>query len=337
MSHRNAPLTPEGRYRLVMRVQAGRPIAHVAAEAGIARSTLSKWVNRYRAEGEAGLLDRPSVPHASPSALPARVVAWIEKWRRKKKWSARRITGELAERGIRVHVRTVGRWLERLGISRRRDIDTTGEDNRKRPGKIIARYPGHMLHLDVKKVGKIPAGGGWRAHGLGTDAARVSKRKGPGTGRVGYAYLHTAIDGFSRLAYTEVLDDEKAATTIAFFHRARAFFAAHGITRITRVVTDNGSNYRAKKFTATVLQHARRHQRTRPYTPRHNGKVERYQRLLTEECLYARPYTSEEQRATAVAVWNHHYNYHRPHTACHNRPPATRVHTRVANVTPSYT
>ena len=153
----------------------------------------------------------------------------------------------------------------------------------------------------------------------------------------GYTYLHTAIDGFSRLAYTEALDDEKASTTIGFFCRARAFFATHGITRLVRVVTDNGANYRARTFTATITSLASRHQRTRPYTPRHNGKVERYNRILAEECLYARSYSSEQQRRDAVAVWNHHYNYHRPHTACHSQPPATRVPVHVTNVMTSYT
>ena len=130
--------------------------------------------------------------------------------------------------------------------------------------------------------------------------------------------------------------DEKASTTIGFFCRARAFFAAHGITRLVRVVTDNGANYRARTFTATITSLASRHQRIRPYTPRHNGKVERYNRILAEECLYARSYSSQQQRRDAVAVWNHHYNYHRPHTACHSQPPATRVPAHVTNVMTSY-
>jgi transposase InsO family protein len=140
------------------------------------------------------------------------------------------------------------------------------------------------------------------------------------------------VDGFSRLAYTEHLPDEKAATTIAFFARARAFFAAHGIGRIVRVVTDNGANYRASAFARTVTALASRHQRTRPYTPRHNGKVERYQRILAEEFLYARTWTSETERANALGVWNVHYNYHRAHTAVGNQPPAAKLPTGVTNV-----
>ena len=140
------------------------------------------------------------------------------------------------------------------------------------------------------------------------------------------------MDGFSRLTYTEHLTDEKAATTIAFFARARAFFAAHGINRIVRVVTDNGANYHAGTFARTVTALASRHQRTRPYTPRHNGKVERYQRILAEEFLYARTWTSETERANAVKVWNLHYNYHRAHTAVGNQPPAAKLPTGVTNV-----
>src|SRR5665648_327695 len=160
-------------------------------------------------------------------------------------------------------------------------------------------------------------------------AARRAKAKGA---RAGYVYLHSAVDGFSRLAYTEHLPDEKATTTIGFFHRARAFFAAHGITRLVRVITDNGPNYTAKTFTRTVTAVASRHQRIRPHTPRHNGKVERYNRTLAEELLYARVWTCEAERAAAITVWNIHYNYHRPHTAVGDQPPASRLHAGVTNV-----
>lgn len=173
-------------------------------------------------------------------------------------------------------------WLHRLGISQRKDLDPSGESNRV-TGPITAAFPGHMIHLDVKNLGNIPDGGGWWARGRDSAAGRASKC---GRGRrVCYTYLHSAGDGFCRLAYTEAHDDESAPTTIGFFARARVVFAAHGITRIIRVVTDNGANYLAKDFHRTVTAHASRHQRTRPYTPRHNGKVERYQRMLVQECL----------------------------------------------------
>lgn len=330
MSHANAPLTLEGRLRLVRRC-AHRPIAHVAAEAGVSRQCLSKWKARYDELGEVGLLDRASVPHASPTQLPVELVEQIERWRRDHKWSAREITRELHRHGHRVSATTVSRWLVRLGINRRRDIDPDGSSNRERR-VITARYPGHMVHVDVKKIGHIPDGGGWRAHGRGSRQDRAAQRAKTSGARAGYVYLHSAVDGFSRLAYTEHLPDEKATTTIGFFHRARAFFAAHGIHRLVRVITDNGANYKATAFHRTVTAVASRHQRIRPHTPRHNGKVERYHRILAEELLYARVWTSEADRAAAITVWNIHYNYHRAHTAAGDQPPASRLPAGVTNV-----
>ena len=310
-----------------------RPIAHVAAEMGISRGCASKWVNRYRAHGELGLLDRSSEPHHQPTTTDAVVVARIEALRRQRKWSATRITHELRGDGVAISRRTVTRHLHRLGLHRRRFIDPSGDNNRT-PRKIVARWPGHMVHVDVKKVGRIPDGGGWRTHGKGSAHAKAVDRAKTKGARAGYVYLHSAVDGFSRLAYTEALPDEKAVTAIGFMHRARVFFAAHGITRISRIVTDNGSCYRAHDF-AHVL-HGARHQRITPYTPRHNGKVERYNRILAEEFLYAREWTSEQQRAHALHVWNVHYNYHRPHTAVGHRPPASRLHAGVTNVMASF-
>ena len=329
MSHANAPLTPAGRLRLVRRCE-HRPIAHVAAEAGVSRQCLSKWKARFDELGEVGLLDRASVPHRSPTQLDPDLVAQIESWRRQDKWTGRQIALELARGGHPVSLATVSRWLVRLGINRRRDIDPDGSTNRTRQ-PITARYAGHMVHLDVKKVGRIPDGGGWRAHGRGSAADKAAQRAKTKGARAGYVYLHSAIDGYSRLAYTEHLVDEKAATTIGFFHRARAFFAAHGITRITRVITDNGPNYTARAFTRTVCAVAR-HQRIRAFTPRHNGKVERYNRTLAEELLYARVWTCEADRADAITIWNIHYNYHRAHTAVGNQPPASRLRAGVTNV-----
>ena len=294
---------------------------------------VSKWVARYRQGGISELEDRSSAPIVRPTRTSTETVDLIEHWRRTHKWSARRISHELAVRGTMVSARTVTRWLDRAGLNRRGDTRPHRTDQPSQqtdPGPL----PGPHDHLDVKKVGRVPPGGGWRAHGRGTPKAKASKR-GKGA-RIGYTYLHNAIDGFSRLAYTEALDDEKASTTIGFFCRARAFFATYGITRLVRVVTDNGASYRARTFTTTITSLASRHQRIRPYTPRHNGKVERHNRILAEEYLYARTYNSEQQRRDAIAVWNHHYNYHRPHTACHSQPPATRVPAHVTNVMTSY-
>jgi transposase InsO family protein len=318
---------------LIQRCQ-HRPIAHVAAEAGVSRQCLSKWNSRYRQLGEIGLMDRSSAPHASPTQLPGHVIARIEALRRGRKLPARLIVTELRAEGITVSQATVSRWLVRLGINRRRDLDPSGESNRV-VGRILARYPGHMIHVDVKKVGRIPDGGGWRTHGRGSDQHRATDRAKVAGARAGYVFLHSAVDGYSRLAYTEALPDEKATTAIAFFARARAFFTAHGITRLTRVVTDNGSCYRATAFTRSLFD-VSRHQRTRPFTPRHNGKVERYQRILAEELLYANTFTSEADRNAALAKWLVHYNYHRPHTTARNQPPASRLTTGVTNVMSSY-
>jgi len=159
------------------------------------------------------------------------------------------------------------------------------------PGKITARWLGHMVHLDVTKVGRIPDGGGWRVHGRDCDQYRAAHRAKTAAAKRGYVHLHSIVDGFSRLAYTEPLADEKGATAAAFLARAKVWFAAHGITHIHRVVTDNGACYRSGDF-ARIVGTTTRHQMTKPFTPRHNGKVERYQRILAEEVLYAREFTA---------------------------------------------
>lgn len=330
MHHANAPLTPEGRLRLIRRCQY-RPVAHVAAEAGVSRACLSKWKARFEAGGLAGLEDRSSAPHARPTITAPEVVELIETWRREYHWTARAIRTELAAHGHHVSLATVGRWLQRLGISRLRDLDPDGSTNRV-VGTITARFPGHMVHIDVKKVGRIPDGGGHRVHGRHSAQKRAAERAKTAGAKAGYVFLHSIVDGYSRLAYTEHLPDEKATTTIGFYSRARVFFRAHGIERVVTVVTDNGANYRAKDFTRVITATASRHQYIRPYTPRHNGKVERYNRTLAAEVLYARVWTSEDQRAAAIQRWNIHYNYHRNHTAIGDQPPASRLRTGVTNL-----
>ncbi|WP_426168225.1 IS481 family transposase [Microbacterium sp. DWRC1-3] len=332
MTHANAPLTIEGRRRLVKRCQT-RPIAHVASEMGISRATASKWVNRYRQFGELGLQDRSSTPLHQPTAKGGQLVAHIERLRSDYKWSASRIEFELAQEGVAVSRRTITRILAQLGLNRRSFIDPSGVSNRERK-PIVAERPGHMVHIDVKKVGRIPNGGGWRVHGRGSAQARAVERTKSRSTRAGYVYLHSAVDGYTRLAYTEALDDEKGATAAGFLNRVREWFAAHGITTIERIVTDNGACYRSKVFAETVA-HAR-HQRIAPYTPRHNGKVERYNRILAEEFLYARTWTSEQQRERALETWNLHYNYHRPHGAHGGKPPASATPLRVNKVLASY-
>lgn len=216
--HRNAPLSHEGRRRLVKRCRT-RPIAHVAAEMGISRA-------------DAGLQEQHSTPHRSPKATPPWVIAHIETWRRQHQWSAQRITDELANLGFVINRRTVSRHLARVGLGKRKFIDPSGESNRK-PGTITARWPGHMVHLDVKKVGRIPDGGGWRVHGRDSDQAKAAEQAKSAGAKRGYVYLHSIVDGFSRLAYTEPLSDEKGATAAAFLARAKVWFAATASTTST--------------------------------------------------------------------------------------------------------
>lgn len=192
-----------------------------------------------------------------------------------------------------------------------------------------------MAHLDVKKVGRIPDGGGWRIHGRNSEQAKSTGRAKTAGAKRGYVYLHSVVDGFSRLAYTELLPDEKGVTAAVFLARAKVWFQAHGIDHIHRVITDNGACYRSRDF-ARIVGAQTRHQRTKPYTPRHNGKVERYQHILAEELLYAREFTNEDARSTAIAVWNIHYNYHRPHSDADGQPPASHLKASVTNVRPSY-
>lgn len=328
-SHRNAPLTPEGRKRLCERVAAGRPIAHVAAEAGISRRCLAKWYGRWLDSDDDGLLDRSSAPNTRPSRLDAETADLIEQIRRTHKFGPARIAAALAhQHGIAVPPATVHRVLVRRGLNRLADIDPpTGTHLRK-----VVRYehsePGSLVHVDVKKLGRIPAGGGWRAHGRGSAEALASKRVGPGTGRIGYTYLHTALDDHSRLAYTEALDDERAVTAADWWLRAAAFFAEHGITHIQRVLTDNGSCYRSRRWAHALGYTATVHKRTRPYTPQTNGKVERFNGTLAREWAYICEYASEHARRAALVGFLDHYNHERPHAEIGHQPPASRVRLR---------
>lgn len=306
--HRNAKLCPAGRLTLVERIAAGRPVAHVAAEMGVSRQTAYRWWRRFCAEGETGLEDRPSRPRRSPRRTPAAVVRRIERLRRRSKLGPVRIGYRLGMASS-----TVYRVLCRLGLQRLSWLD--------RPtGRVIRRYeherPGDLVHMDIKKLGRIRPGGGWRIHGRG----KVSRRPG----RVGYAYIHSAVDDHSRLAYSEVLGDEQAETVAAFWRRATDWFGERGIA-VRAVLTDNGSAYRSASFARLCTQLGSRHRRTRPYTPQTNGKVERFNRTLLEEWAYVRLYRSDEARTAALDRWLHGYNHHRRHTSLGGHPPVSRV------------
>ncbi len=304
--HRNAPLTPEGRLRLCERIEGGWPVAHAAASMGISRDRAYVWWRRYQEEGVAGLEDRSCRRQRCPRQTKASVERRIVTLRQSRGLGPARIAGIVG-----MHASTVHRVLERHQMSRLSDLDRTTREP-------IRRYersrPGELVHVDIKKLGRIPKGGGWRAHGR-------SREHHGGRHQVGYAYVHSAVDDYSRLAYSEVLDNEQGATAADFWRRARKFFAANGI-KVERVLTDNGSCYRSHEF-AHALQLAR-HSFTKPYRPQTNGKAERFNRTLQAEWAYVRTWTSEGQRNRRLAHWLHVYNHHRYHTAI-GGPPASRV------------
>ena len=324
MVHPNAPLTPEGRRRLCERVDAGRAICHVAAEAGIARQTLGRWYARWTLEGEEGLQDRSSRPLHSPDQTPVEIEDRVEALRRERKVGPVQLVGTLAEEGIELAVSTVWRVLVRRGISRLRDLDVCGEDLREPVVRDEWARPGDMVHVDVKKLGRIPDGGGHRIHGRGSPQHRASIRRPARRSRAGYVYIHTAIDDHSRLAYSEELPDERGATAAGFWARALKFFRSHGIRKIHRVLTDNGSCYRSRAFAAALLASRTRHKRTRPYRPQTNGKVERYHRTLAREWAYVQAWMNNEDRRSALRSFLDRYNYRRPHTALGGKPPISR-------------
>jgi len=329
--HPNAPLSPEGRRRLCERVDAGRPISHVAAEAGVARQTLGKWHERWSVEGEQGLIDRSSRPGLSPNQTPVEIEDRVEALRRERKVGPVQLMGLLREQGIELASSTIYRVLVRRGISRLRDLDVSGQDLRE----PIIRYewarPGDMVHVDVKKLGRIPRGGGHRVHGRTSAQHRAAERAKTRGARAGYVFLHSAVDDRSRLAYTEELADERGATAAAFWARAVKFFRRHGIRRIRRVLSDNGACYRSRAFLAALIASRTRHKRTRPYRPQTNGKVERYHRTLAREWAYAQVWSSNDHRRGALGAFLDRYNYHRPHTALGGKPPISRC-PRVTNL-----
>jgi transposase InsO family protein len=305
--HGNSRLTPRGRLTLVLRIESGRAVAHVAAEMGISRPTAYKWWRRWRELGLEGLADRSSRPHSCPHQTAVEVERTIAELRRELKLGPARIGYRLG-----VAPSTVHKVLVRLGLNRLAWMD--------RPtGRVIRRYerstPGELVHLDVKKLGRIPDGGGWRV--LGREAAPQK-----GNGNIGYAFIHAAVDDHSRLAYAEALGDERKETTVSFWGRAKAFFAAQGID-VADVITDNGPAYRSKDFARSLGEVG--HLFTRPYRPQTNGKVERFNRTMLEEWAYVRPYASEAERTAALDEWLHLYNHHRGHTALGGKPPVSRV------------
>lgn len=325
MTHRNALLTPRGRLALARCVvDDGWTLRRAADRFNCSPATAKKWADRYREGGEAAMEDLSSRPHRCPNQLPVRRERRIIKVRFTKRWGAPRIAAYL-----KIACSTVEAVLRRyrMPLLRHLDQNTGLPVRRPKPHRYEHDNPGDLVHVDIKKLGRIPDGGGHRKLGR-----TVGKRNNKKQGR-GYAYLHHAVDDHSRLAYSEILADERKETASCFWDRAEGFFAAHGIT-VKRVLTDNGSCYRSKEF-AKALGTGVKHKRTRPYRPQTNGKVERFNRTLATEWAYAHTYTSDEARAATYDDWLHHYNHHRTHTGIGGKTPIERL--RVHNLPGNYT
>lgn len=316
MAHRRHPrakLTVEGRKLLVERIcELGWPPARAAEAQGVSVATAYKWKRRHQAEGEAGLTDRSSRPHRSPARLsPEREQAICDR-RDQHREGPHRIGWELGESQSTVHA-----VLRRHGRPRLCDLDCpTGT-----PVRYERDRPGELVHLDVKKQGRIPDGGGHRVLGRQAGSANSSRSRT----RLGYDYLHIAVDDFSRAAYIEVHDNERGDTASSFVARAAAWLALHGVP-IEEVLTDNGSCYRSGAFRTAVSALGAAHKRTRPYRPQTNGKAERFNATVNLEWAYARPYTSNQARLDDLPGWLHHYNHHRRHTALKGATPMDRLH-----------
>ena len=300
--HQNAKNTPRGRRSMIQRLAEGWTILAVAAAFDVDPKTVRKWRARFLAEGEAGLADRSSRPHRSPTRLGEAAQGEILALRRQ------RLSGPAIARRLGRPVATVGLVLRRRGLGRLSALD---------PKPELVRYererPGELIHIDIKKLGRID-GVGHRITGDRTRRARG----------IGWDFLHVCVDDASRLAYTEILPDERKESAVAFLERALAWFAGLGVT-VERVMTDNGSAYRSHAFRQAIHDAGLKHKRTRPYTPRTNGKAERFIQTSLREWAYLQAFASSAERSAAMQPWLHRYNRHRPHSALGGQPPSTRL------------
>ncbi|RFS80933.1 IS481 family transposase, partial [Actinomadura spongiicola] len=304
MPHRNAPLTELGRLRLARCVvEEGWSLRRAAERFQVSHTTAARWARRYRDHGQAAMADRSSRPHHSPRRTPRRTERRIIGLRVSARVGPARIASRLGLRPSTVH-----RVLHRYRCPPLAHLDrASGRRIRRTVRRYEHQAPGDLVHVDIKKLGNIPDGGGHRTHGRAA-GRRNSQRTDTGARRsggkplLGYGYLHTAIDDHSRLAYTEILPDETKDSAVAFWQRAHAFFTDAGIT-VRRVLTDNGACYRSRAWRNSLTTAGLDHKRTRPYRPQTNGKVERFHRTLLQEWAYARPYHSETQRRQALAPW----------------------------------
>ena len=330
VSHANAALTPAHRLRIGrLVVEEGWSVAAAADYFRVSWPTAKRWSDRYwdllTGSGQrptaAAMVDRSSRPHRSPNRTPEPVKRKIVHLRWKRRLGPVQIAGELGMPASTVHA-----VLVRCRINRLTHVDRrTGEPARR----YEHEYPGSLVHVDVKKLGNIPDGGGWRY--VGRPQGYRNKAATPGLARnkhynpmIGHAFIHTVLDDHSRVVYSEIHNDETAETAAGVLRRATAWFAARGV-RIERVLSDNGSCYRSRLWARTCDELDITPKRTRPYRPQTNGKIERFHRTLADGWAYAHLYGSEAARRKALPAWIHHYNNHRPHTATGKRPPITRL------------
>ena len=314
--HKNARLTPRGRETLMSRLQRGEHPQDVATAMGVSVATVYKWRRRFREQGLAGLRDRSSRPNTSPMRTPADVEAKVIALRKKRRVYHRIATEAGVSRA------TVGRILTRHGLNRWRDLE---------PAEPVRRYerdrPGEMIHIDIKKLGRFNRTG----HRITGDRTGQSNSRG-----VGWDYVHVCIDDHSRLGFADIMPDEKKESATAFLEAAIAWYKSLGIT-VERVMTDNGSCYRSKAFKKACAALALRHIRTKPYTPKTNGKAERFIQSSLREWAYATAYDTSNQRAQALPHWLHHYNWHRPHAGIKRKPPISRPGLDVNNLSRLHT
>src|SRR3954465_5781200 len=302
--HKNARLTPHGRERIVRRVEMGRTPKAVGEAAGVCPRTVRKWVSRYRSEGLAGLRDRSSRPHRLHRPTPQAVVAEVARLRRQ------RYTGQQIAAELGISPATVSRILRRLGLNRLSSLE---------PAEPVRRYerehPGDLLHIDIKKLVKFQGVG----HRITGD------RKGQGNCRgIAWTVVHVAIDDASRIAFVQIMPDDTKQSAVAFLSAALGYYASLGI-KVARLMTDNGGCYRATAFRDACNSHGLRHIFTRPYTPRTNGKAERFVQTVLREWAYAKAYIDSEQRKADLPIWLHRYNWHRPHGGLNAKIPISRL------------
>jgi transposase InsO family protein len=301
--HKNARLTPHSRGELVRRVLVERQTPKAVATAfGVCLKTVRKWIERFQAEGEAGLRDRSSRPHRLRSPTPKESVERIESLRRERR-PALHIAKEVG-----VSPATVSRVLKRLGLNKLKALD---------PPAPVRRYerdtPGELIHIDIKKLGRFE-----------TVGHRITGVRSERTRHAGWEFVHVCIDDASRIAYSQIKPDEKKRSAVAFLKAAVAYYKSLGVT-VARVMTDNGSCYRAKAFARACRQLKLKHIRTRPYTPKTNGKAERFIQTALREWAYARAYPTSDHRAKELPIWLHRYNWHRPHGSLKSKPPISRL------------